>query len=43
LSRHRVAVVQAGSALFDTPRTLDKLAALTADVAGRGARLVVFP
>jgi nitrilase len=36
-------VVQTGSALFDTPRTLDKLAALTADAAGRGAKLVVFP
>jgi nitrilase len=43
LSTHRVAVVQAGSALFDTPRTLDKLAALTADAACRGAKLVVFP
>ncbi len=31
MSVHRVAVVQAGSAVFDTPRTLDKLAALTAD------------
>jgi nitrilase len=39
----RVAVVQAGSVLFDTPRTLDRLAALTAAAAGRGARLVVFP
>ena len=43
MSTHRVAVVQAGSVLFDTPRTLDKLAALTADAAGRGAKLVVFP
>ncbi len=39
----RVAVVQAGSVLFDTARTVEKLAALTADAAGRGARLVVFP
>jgi nitrilase len=39
----RVAVVQAGSVLFDTARTLDKLATLTAEAAGGGARLVVFP
>ena len=39
----RVAVVQAGPVLFDTPRTLDKLAALTAEAAGGGAKLVVFP
>jgi nitrilase len=39
----RVAVVQAGSVLFDTPRTLDKLAALTAQAAAGGAKLVVFP
>ncbi|MFO0852395.1 MAG: nitrilase-related carbon-nitrogen hydrolase [Gemmataceae bacterium] len=39
----RVAVVQAAPVLFDTPRTLDRLAALTADAAGQGAGLVVFP
>lgn len=39
----RVAVVQAGPVLFDTPATLDRLAARTADAAARGARLVVFP
>jgi nitrilase len=39
----RVAVVQAGSVLFDTPRTLARLAALAADASGRGARLAVFP
>jgi nitrilase len=39
----RVAVVQAGSVLFDTPRTLDKLASRTAEAAGQGATLVVFP
>jgi nitrilase len=39
----RVAVVQAGSALFDTPRTLDRLATRAADAAGRGAKLAVFP
>lgn len=40
---HRVAVVQAGSTLFDTSRTLEKLASLTADAAGQSAKLVVFP
>lgn len=39
----RVAVVQAAPVLFDTPRTLQKLAALAADAARTGAELVVFP
>jgi nitrilase len=39
----RVAVVQAGSIPFDTPRTLAKLTAWTAEAAARGATLVVFP
>lgn len=39
----RAAVVQAAPALFDTPRTLQKLADLTADAARQGAELVVFP
>jgi nitrilase len=43
LSTHRVAVVQAGSVLFNTPRTLDKLAAWATEAAARGAELVVFP
>lgn len=38
-----VAVVRAAPVLFDTPRTLRKLAGLAADAAGRGAALVVFP
>lgn len=37
------AVIQAGSALFDTPATLDKFADLAADAAARGARIAVFP
>ena len=37
------AVVQAAPVLFDTPRTLDKLGDLLADVAATGARLAVFP
>jgi nitrilase len=39
----RVAVVQAAPAAFDTPRTLDRVASLTARAAAEGARLVVFP
>src|SRR5215211_314036 len=39
----RAAVVQAAPALFDTPRSLQKLADLTSDAAGKGAELVVFP
>lgn len=38
-----VAVVQAAPVLFDTPRTLQKLADLAADAARKGAALVVFP
>src|SRR6187455_407375 len=38
-----VAVVQAAPVLFDTPRTLQKLAGLAAEAARRGAELVVFP
>jgi nitrilase len=39
----RVAVVQAAPVLFDTPRTLNKFADMTADAAQRKADLVVFP
>jgi nitrilase len=41
--RVRVAIVQAGSILLDTPRSLQKLADLTADAARQRAELVVFP
>lgn len=37
------AVVQAGSHLFDTSRTLDKFERLAREAAGAGARLAVFP
>ena len=37
------AVVQAAPVAFDRERTLAKVADLTADAAGRGAKLVVFP
>jgi nitrilase len=39
----RAAVVQAASVAFDRERTLEKAADLTADAAGQGAQLVVFP
>lgn len=38
-----VAVVQASPVLFDTPKSLQKLADLTKDAARRRAELVVFP
>src|ERR1700728_3173783 len=39
----RAAVVQAAPVLYDTPRSLEKLAALASDAARQGAELVVFP
>jgi len=39
----KVAVVQAGSALFDTPATLKTLERLAAEAARDGAKLIVFP
>jgi nitrilase len=39
----KAAVVQAGPVLFDTPKTLAKLASCTREAAGLGADLVVFP
>lgn len=38
-----VAVVQAASVAFDTPKTLDKVEAKTREAAERGAQLVLFP
>ena len=38
-----VAVVQAAPVLFDTPRSLQKLADFAADAAKQGAELIVFP
>jgi len=38
-----VAVIQAGSALFDTPRTLDKVELYCRQAQKAGARLAVFP
>jgi nitrilase len=39
----KVAVLQAGSFVFDKTRTLDKVQVLCRQAAGSGARLVVFP
>jgi nitrilase len=39
----RAAVVQAGSIPFDTPATVDKAVALTAEAAATGAKVIVFP
>lgn len=38
-----VSVVQAGSVVFDTPRTLEKVAGLSAEARAAGAQLVAFP
>ncbi|MBF9235750.1 carbon-nitrogen hydrolase family protein [Microvirga alba] len=43
MSMHRVAVVQAGSSLFDTPRTLDRMQAHCEVAAKQGVELAVFP
>jgi nitrilase len=42
-STDRVAVVQASPAFFDTSAAVDKVCAMTAEAAERGARLVLFP
>jgi nitrilase len=39
----RAAVIQAAPVVFDREQTLEKVRALTADAARRGARLLVFP
>ncbi|NLS06136.1 carbon-nitrogen hydrolase family protein [Rhizobium sp. P32RR-XVIII] len=39
----KAAVIQAAPVLFDTPKTIAKLADLTRDAAGKGAQLVVLP
>ncbi|WP_082731777.1 MULTISPECIES: carbon-nitrogen hydrolase family protein [unclassified Sphingomonas] len=40
---HRIAVVQAGSTLFDTPATLDRMARHVAALKDAGVELAVFP
>uniref|UniRef100_A0A1I7YUU5 CN hydrolase domain-containing protein n=1 Tax=Steinernema glaseri TaxID=37863 RepID=A0A1I7YUU5_9BILA len=39
----KVAIVQAGTIIYDTPATLRKLARLAEDAAAQGAQLVLFP
>ncbi|MEO7650902.1 MAG: nitrilase-related carbon-nitrogen hydrolase, partial [Bryobacteraceae bacterium] len=39
----RVAVVQAGSAPFDTAACVDKAVSLIAEAASTGAKVIVFP
>ncbi|MCG6955781.1 MAG: carbon-nitrogen hydrolase family protein [Gemmatimonadetes bacterium] len=39
----RVAVVQASPEFFDTPAAVEKVCRLTAEAAGKGARLLLFP
>lgn len=43
MTQHRVAVIQAGTSLFDTPRTLERMEAHCEDAAGEGVELAVFP
>ena len=43
MNPQRVAVVQAGSTLFDTPRTLDRMQQHCEEAQRQGARLAVFP
>lgn len=43
MATQQLAVVQAGATLFDTPATLDRMAALCQEVRQQGARLAVFP
>ena len=43
MSPIKAAVVQAAPVLFDTPKTLSRLADLARDAAGKGAELVAFP
>ncbi len=43
MTRFTAAVVQAAAIAFDCDRTLQKLRALAADAAARGARIAVFP
>jgi len=43
MNPQRVAVVQAGSTLFDTPHTLDRMQLLCEEAQRQGAQLVVFP
>jgi hypothetical protein len=39
----KVAIVQSGSLVYNTPGTIEKLKALTTKAANEGAQLVLFP
>lgn len=43
MTKHRVAVIQAGTSLFDTPRTLERMEAHCEAAAAEGVELAVFP
>ena len=43
MSQHRVAVIQAGTSLFNTPQTLDRMEAHCEAAAAQGVELAVFP
>ncbi len=43
MTKHHVGVIQAGSSLFDTPRTLERMAAHCEAAAEQAIDLVVFP
>ena len=43
MAKHPVAVVQAGSRLFDTPATLDEMDRHCREASHDNARLIVFP
>lgn len=43
MSQRRIAVIQAGTSLFDTPRTLDRMEAHCEAAAAQGVELAVFP
>lgn len=42
MSCHRVAVIQAGTSLFDTEKTLDRMEALCCQAAEQNVELAVF-
>jgi nitrilase len=43
MTQHRVAVIQAGTSLFDTPRTMERMQAHCETAAREGVELAVFP
>ena len=43
MTKSKIAIVQSGSIIYDTPATIDKLEKLTEEAANGGAELVLFP